>query len=362
MPDGYVKVSDIIEALTMDNVEDFIRDLGITTYIRKGNEIVMPTVCHNNLNQASSMKLYWYHNNKIFHCYTECGNMSIFEFYMKFMELNAHKITFGEAVRHIKNYVENVESNTGFDLAIEKVDRERYTPRNQLTENKPLPKTWMEMFRKYYHPDWLREGISREAMDIFNIRYSSFEDSIIIPHYDVNGNLIGIRCREMTEERKELYGKYHPYYMLNPAQKCNHKLSTNLYGVYENKKAIKTLKRAIVVEGEKSCLLDKTYVGEDSVVVACCGHSLNIYQVNILTKLLGVTDITIAFDKEYQTITDNKAKKDRQLLQNICRMFESQASFSYIWDYDNLLNEKDSPFDKGKDIWNHLYKMKVRMN
>ena len=37
------------------------------------------------------MKLYWYQNYKVFHCYTECNeSMSIFELYMKYIFLNTN--------------------------------------------------------------------------------------------------------------------------------------------------------------------------------------------------------------------------------------------------------------------------------
>ena len=35
--------------------------------------------------------------------------------------------------------------------------------------------------------------------------------------------------------------------------------------------------------------------------------------------------------------------------------------FSYIWDYDNLLNEKDAPFDKGKETFEYLFRNRVKV-
>ena len=45
----------------------------------------------------------------------------------------------------------------------------------------------------------------------------------------------------------------------------------------------------------------------------------------------------------------------------MCKKYKNQASFSYIWDYDNLLEEKDSPYDKGKQIFEYLYKNRVKV-
>ena len=45
----------------------------------------------------------------------------------------------------------------------------------------------------------------------------------------------------------------------------------------------------------------------------------------------------------------------------MCKKFRGQATFYYIWDIDNLLNEKDSPFDRGKDIFEKLYRNRIRV-
>jgi DNA primase len=71
----------------------------------------------------------------------------------------------------------------------------------------------------------------------------------------------------------------------------------NLYGLNWNKDHIKTIKKAIIVEGEKSVLLYASYFGWDNnICVACCGSSISAYQVQFLLDL-GVEEIVIAFDK-----------------------------------------------------------------
>ena len=54
----------------------------------------------------------------------------------------------------------------------------------------------------------------------------------------------------------------------------------NLYNLNYSKNQIKNIKKAIVFESEKSCLLYKSYFGiENDISVACCGSSLSAYQV-----------------------------------------------------------------------------------
>ena len=72
-------------------------------------------------------------------------------------------------------------------------------------------------------------------------------------------------------------------------------------------------------------------------------------------------EIVVALDKEYEDWRDSKAKKYREKLEKLCKKYKNQATFSYIWDYDNLLEEKDSPFDKGKEVFEELYRNRVRV-
>ena len=64
---------EINESLTMEDVENFLRSLGVDDIEKTSKFLVCPTICHNPLSEATSMKLYWYKKNKMFHCYTECG-------------------------------------------------------------------------------------------------------------------------------------------------------------------------------------------------------------------------------------------------------------------------------------------------
>ena len=112
---------------------------------------------------------------------------------------------------------------------------------------------------------------------------------------------------------------------------------------------------------EKSVLKDDVFYGKNSVAVACCGSSLSKYQVALLCKRLGVSEITIAFDKEYLDLKDPKAKSYRKKLIEMCEKYKYLASFSYIFDEQNLLNLKDSPNDKGQEIFETLYKKRSRI-
>ena len=308
------------------------------------------------------MKLYWYQDNKIFRCYTECDEaMSIFKLYQKFMDVNYHQaVDYEEAEIYVKKcFGHIIQTTTNKKKTSYQWNTDKYKYDANLPHLEEYSPNTLECFTKYYHPTWLKDGITKNAMDKFNIRFSLAQNKIVIPHYDLNGKMVGIRGRAIDKDEAEQLGKYRPIQLGNTLYA--HPLQFNLYGAYEHQLGIKARQSAIIVEGEKSVLLDDGYYGSLSNAVACCGSSINKYHVSILTNLLGVNEITIAFDKEYTNWRDSKAKKYRQKLEKYCRKYSYLANFSYIWDYDNLLEEKDSPYDKGKEVFEELYRNRVKI-
>ena len=356
-----ITTQDIINSITLDDVKTFLESLGvdqIAVYEDKGY-LICPTICHNPLDEAESMKLYWYQNNKIFRCYTECNEaMSIFTLYQKFMRVNYHRVEFNEAVDYVKKCLKHIVIS---DKKKYKpgIDFDRYKFDSSIPQLTEYPKEMLSYFLPYHHPLWLRDGIQANVMDKFHIGFWNRENKITIPHFDINGRLVGIRARTLDKEEAEAYGKYRPVQIGDTLYA--HPLHFNLYGIYEHQNAIRRRRSAIIAEGEKSVLLDDGYYGDLSNTVACCGSSLNKFQVSLLTNILGVNEITIAFDKEYEDWRSNEAREYRTKIENMCKKYKWQATFYYIWDMDNLLGYKDSPFDKGKEIFEELYKHRIKI-
>ena len=196
-------------------------------------------------------------------------------------------------------------------------------------------------------------------MDKFKVCFCISQNKIVIPHFDIRGRLIGIRARTLDEEEISLFGKYRPIQIGDVLY--SHPLQFNLYGIYEHQEGIRLRRSAIIVEGEKSVLLDEGYYGQYSNAVACCGSTFNKYHVSMLTNILGANEIIVALDKEYTDWRSEKAKKYRDKIEAMCKRYKNEATFSYIWDYDNVLKEKDSPFDRGKEVFEYLYKNRVKV-
>ena len=127
----------IINSITLQDVKFFLESLGVSQiYLNEDKEyLVCPTICHNPLNEAQSMKLYWYQNHKIFRCYTECNeSMSIFKLYQKFMDINYHSVSEEEAENYVKNCLKHIIFQQPQFISSDNLDLIKY----QYTDNIPL--------------------------------------------------------------------------------------------------------------------------------------------------------------------------------------------------------------------------------
>lgn len=357
-----VTKKDIIDSITLEDVKNFLESLGVDQIVvnEEKGYLICPTICHNPIHEAESMKLYWYQNNKIFRCYTECNEaMSIFRLYQKFMELNQRPVGLDEAEDYVKRCLKHIVSVEQKHYSQYTLDLQKYEFSNRVPRLEAYPIGMASYFTKYYHPLWLKDGITKEAMDKFKIGFSLSQNKIIIPHFDIEGRLVGIRGRAIDKKEAEEFGKYRPIQIGSTLY--SHPLQFNLYGIYEHQDGIRKRKSAIIVEGEKSVLLDEGFYGEYANAVACCGSTFNKYHIALLTDILGANEIVVALDKEYVDWQSEKAIKYRNKIEQMCRKYKNQATFSYIWDRDNLLEEKDSPYDKGKEVFEYLYKNRIRV-
>ena len=198
-----------------------------------------------------------------------------------------------------------------------------------------------------------------EIMNARGICYNPVSQGILIPHYDENGVLIGIRERTLIKEN-EIYGKYKPA-IVNGVM-YNHPLGFALYNLNNSKKNISKLKTAIVFEGEKSCILYASLFGVDNdISVATCGSNLIQHQVDLLMQN-GAQEICIAFDKQFQTPGDIEYHQWVKKLTTFHNKYSKQVKISFLFDKGgDLLEYKDSPIDKGKEVFIKLFKERIRL-
>ena len=351
------------EELSIDDifviVESFLGEPQLTDF-----GLTSKTICHNHPNDTSSRKLYYYENTHLFKCYTGCENdvFDIFELIIKCCQIQRDlELTLYEAIKYTmtilgKNSYSfeseiNSISSSKVDKMIEeylndkdreKIEQEQVIYEDNLIDNLPCIPL----------PIWEEEDITFDVLKKFKIRYYPTTYQIVIPHYDMDNNLIGIRGRSMVPEDAEKYGKYMP--LIASGKMYNHSLGSNLYGLNFNKENIINMKTAIIFESEKSVMKMESYFPNNNFSVAMCGSNLTDKQIDLLLNL-GVQEIILAFDRQYKEYNDEECIQWYNKINKMVNKYLNYLSISVIFDEDHLLGYKDSPIDCGKEVFLELY-------
>lgn len=350
---------EIVEQLTIENIISILEEVGAEPK-EQGGKIIARTVCHNSAHEGKH-KLEFYTDNKLFHCYTECGTLNIFDVVMKSLHME-----FKEALNYICK-MSGIDNNnlTGFQNGFSKnVDEEtenffnRFKTKERAVVEpfKVLNENILYYYYPFYHYTWIKDGIEIPTMRKFGIKYDIENNRIIIPHRDIEGSLIGVRARNLNEIDILEGRKYMPIYHKGK-DLLNHATGNNLYGIFENKEDINNVKTIILMESEKGVMQLDSFNMPYGVAIS--GSTLSIEQIDLI-KQLNVTEVILALDKEFNTIGDeleniyaNKVKK------SFIDKLKLYFKLSIVWDTQDLLDYKDSPTDKGKEVFEKLLKERV---
>ena len=335
--------------------------------------IISATICHNPPGEGSR-KLYYYSNTDLFHCFTGCADPSfdIFQLVVKVAHIQWGKeYDLNDAVRYIAIRYglageEEIEDDSLIDWkTFNNYDRiQQIEIKDYHAELKEYDDAILD--RLNYNVKilpWLKEGITQEVMNHARIGYAPATAQITIPHFDINGRFIGLRGRSLCQPDIDAYGKYRPLsvYMNGKPFQYNHPLGMNLYNLNNSKDNIRQMGKAIIFEGEKSCLLYQSYFGlENDISVACCGSNISAYQIQFLLDC-GIKEITVAFDRQFQKISDDEFKHLTNNLTKLYDKYKNYIDISFIFDKKMITGYKDSPIDCGKDIFLKLWKERIKL-
>lgn len=340
----------IVEDLRDEDVFRLLEQLGAEP-IDKGEYFVCRTICHHDNPDEANYKLYYYKNTHLFYCFSEDGGMSIFSLLRHYYEARA--VTY-DWYKDIFQVVLNCSVSTVTNPDVYRSCRADYDDKKARKELPTYPNGIMEMFVKEYPYEWLSDGISKEAMDKYNIRYSISWNKIIIPHYNVNGELIGIRGRALNPVEVEEFGKYVPVQI--EGKWYSHPLSLNLYGLNVNKENIKKTGICFLYEAEKSVLQSESF-SIPNCAVASCGSNINKFQIDLLVRTCAPREIVVCYDNEEEKGQDKYFNK----LYKVCKKYNHYANMSFIYDRDGISKLKDSPSDNGQEVFEKLLKGRVRV-
>jgi len=343
----------IIGMLSDNDIWQLLEDLNASPK-DLGNVFEAQTVCHH----GHSKKLVFFKDSRMFYCYTHCGSMSVFDFVM-----NSLDIEFKEALKFInkKFNISNVNHfESGFKIA--KIENPGILINEKLAQEEspilhPLNKNILNDFYDFYHKSWIDEGISVRSMRKFGIKFNIVNNQIIIPHYDIENNLVGVRARNLNEDVVKEGKKYMPIY--HDRKVLKHLTGANLYGINKNIYNIQEANTLILFESEKSVLQLDSFLPEMSIGLCISGSNLTKHQINII-KSLGIEEVIIGLDKEYNEVGDQDEIFHAQRIERV--FYKRLAPFfkvSVLWDLNNKLDLKDSPTDKGKEVFEELYKNRI---
>lgn len=357
-----MKASVLKENLSVEQIMDLMEHLGADHINSNGatKYIQYRTICH----CGDSHKLYFYLDSKEFHCYSNCGQLDIISIVQNVKNLNflAAKqyieTRYGisqDSEMHIGEFAEEEDSEDWSILNREYVQAEVDTERNFNVINESV----LRRFYKMYHPCFYNDGISIETLHKFGIMYDILNRRVIIPHREEEGKLIAIRCRNLDEDLIK-DNKYMPIVL--DGVLLSARTSSYFYGMYYNKDKIRRMKKVILVESEKAVMQMEEILGEENnIALALSSSSISLMQVRLLEEL-GVEEVVIAVDKDYHEYGSEEEKLNAMKVRKaIINKLLGHFSISVIWDKEGLLGYKDSPTDKGAEVFFKLYERRIRI-
>lgn len=355
------KYEKILNRLTTSDIIQLVSQFGIPeTSIRYyNNQLIMPTGCHNEIIGQAKHKLYYYESTKKFYCYTCCGSMNPFDFIVQAYRTRGVKYSLSNAAIMLEKIIQE-RLKDGFAIvehkqpAIQEIEDDWH---KTLTEYNIAVMDCFSRNKKYLKI-WEKEGISFDTMDKFGIKFDMIRNRMVIPIYDDKGVFVGAKVRNFNQEDIENGRKYMP--LIHNNEIYSYDRGKVLYGLNFNKRAIKAAKRAIIFEAEKSCLLyDSLYVGNKAVSIG--GSNVSVYQVELLKKM-GVETVVLALDNDYSLLPKEDGKYDKyfglyKMLKEANKLSAKGFAVEIVYDWEQeFLENKDAPIDKGREVWNKLYR------
>lgn len=351
---------ELLKLYSVDDVIELMLEMGSNPplYDNQGN-VIFTTVCHG----GDGHKLYYYPTTQWFQCFTNCGSLSLYD-----VVSGCYGIDFKQAYymladrkgvnphrRRVGLFKERLEID---DLDFLK--RHLYKPKKTTTELPSYNECILNLFDLQYPLDWYEEGITPDIAEHFDIRYYHSQNRAIIPHRDINGNLVGVRARSYNKWEVESGKKYMPITVQGTTYR--YPMHFNLYGIYENQHNIKRVRKVVIYESEKSVMIYGSLYGqENNIALALGGMNLSLYQRDMLLNL-GVEEVIFCLDKEYseEMYEDRESKQFTQMinyfkkLKKMTGYFINYCSVSIVMCWDDRIGLKDSPIDRGREVFEEL--------
>lgn len=336
------------EQLNTDQIITLLESLGAELREERNDHLIFTSICHHLNASEHKAKLYYYTNTHSFFCFSCSQSFDIFSLIEEVWNLRDIEFYFGDIVNFITSTlgISQSDFNPKQNLSWRDDLRLFTTTKSMAKHAQIYPLSDLNRFVDKLPYAWIKEGISVDTMRKYHIGYYPLLDCTTIPVFDKEGELLGIRGRFWREEDIEL-GKYRPIWTLER----DYKLPTGnlLYGLYQNQEAIKATHEVKLFEGEKS-VMQMEGILEQNNSVAMFGCNLSKMQLQQLIEL-EVERYVVCLDKWGSEDDKARWRKDVDKIVKMCKPY----GVVVIIEDNGMLDWKDSPSDKGKEVWEELY-------
>ena len=329
-----------LKRMLLDNpplIRDVLEDLGCT-HIKLTNRYITSTRPSGNNTSSVYIKL-----NELLtsNCFTKQSEFESKYEKRDFIELVCFfkdDCSVIESIKYICN-VCNIDSSVKFGkkpsaTSLSFLNKFKKATGNQVVEDdEPIDESMLDNFLYYPSYDFYNDNISVEVQEEFGVCYDIQDNRICFPIRNRLGQLISVKGRTLNKDYKMLGIPKYIYYE-------NFHGGNLLYGEYENREYLKDANEIIVVEAEKGVQQLASY-GIRNAVATC---KKTITRQQLLQLLSYGKRVVFAYDKD---VKESELKLE-------CAKFKGLIQTSYILDEINLLGDKESPMDKGEDVFKWL--------
>ena len=354
---GKIDVKKLKRALTLAHYDMIIQRLGIPIFSKSNSEWRLWTGDKNVNPLEGSPKLIFYPDSHIFMGYTAGRSYDIISLVQTRLALLKQPCSFFDACQFILDTTNiNPDSISRvkkeghvYDWSnLERFIRVRKYG-NQLSE---YNRNIIDTLPPLYPQAWIDEGISEETMDKYQIRYYERCNQTVIPCFDDEARLVGVRVRNWDKDRVE-QAKYMPLVTLDG--QC-YKFNTNqvFYGINYNKPEIERTGKVIIVESEKAVMKLDTYMGEHNIALGMYGSNLGIQRRNQLLKM-GVNTVSYVVDNDFIGQDDEFFEQWREKIRRFIKLWDGFCRVEIVWDNLGLLGPKENATDRTKEVWEQLW-------
>ena len=354
---GKIDVKKLKKSLSLAHHKQIMQALGIPAYSENKEQIIYFSGDKNKDALKGSPKLYFYKDSQIYFGYTSSRSYDIISLVQTRLALLKQPCSFLDACQFILDTTNiNPDSISRvkkeghvYDWSnLERFIRVRKYG-NQLSE---YNRNIIDTLPPLYPQAWIDEGISEETMDKYQIRYYERCNQTVIPCFDDEARLVGVRVRNWDKDRVE-QAKYMPLVTLDG--QC-YKFNTNqvFYGINYNKPEIERTGKVIIVESEKAVMKLDTYMGRHNIALGMYGSNLGIQRRNQLLKM-GVNTVSYVVDNDFIGQDDEFFEQWREKIQHFIKLWDGFCRVEIVWDNLGLLGPKENATDRTKEIWEQLW-------